>query len=251
MNSSPMDLVIKGVYEVSNLIIVESENDQYFIEALIDYLNIKNTKVGNPICNVNDYNCLGGFNSLEKNLKELKLDNYNKIGIILDADNEGISSRTNFINQCLSSICRDVKLNNINELVKSIELDIEIACYIMNIDGSGELETVMKRIKSKDSIYADCLENWKRCLEDRGETISQKDFDKFWVSNYLKFDTCRSSKQRKRKSKYCANEIIVNCEDENMINLLLESNKTTIKKNIWNFEHMVLDELRDFLKLFD
>jgi hypothetical protein len=33
-------------------------------------------------------------------------------------------------------------------------LEIEIACYITNVEGYGELETVLKKIKSKDSSFA-------------------------------------------------------------------------------------------------
>jgi hypothetical protein len=48
---------------VSNLIIVESENDQYFIEALIEKLNLRNIEVGKPICKIDDFDCLGGYKS--------------------------------------------------------------------------------------------------------------------------------------------------------------------------------------------
>ncbi len=216
--------------EVSSSIVVESENDKYFIEALICKLNL-DIKVDNPICSINNYECLGGYTNLINKLKGIRFDKFTKLGIILDADDVGVEERIKFINDSLKTICSDVELTNINELKRSEELDIDIACYIMNIDGKGELETVLKTIKSEESIYADCLSEWRNCLKSTGCEISDKEFDKFWINNYLKFDTCKSSKHRGNKSKYCSNEM-------------------AIKKDIWNFEHSSLIDLKDFLTLF-
>lgn len=230
---------------MSNLIIVESENDKYFIESFMEYLNLKSIEVDNPICGVNDFNCLGGLNNLEKKLQDIRFDNYDKIGIVLDADNEGIDSRIEFINEALKTVCNDVNLKKINQFIYSNELDVEIGCYITNIEGKGELETVLRKIKSKDSIYADCLENWKECVEKEGKSIKQKDFDKLWVSYYLKFDTC-FKKDKKQKSKKCANELKQN-NNQNEIEVNLQSNEYTIKKDIWDFNSPYLNDLKQFL----
>jgi hypothetical protein len=183
-------------------------------------------------------------------LGALKLDKYNKIGIILDADEVGISGRVEFINKCLQSICSDIQLETINQLKRSEELDLEIACYITNIDGKGELETVMREVYSIDAPYADCLNNWKECLSFQGIEIKQKEFDKVWVSNYLKYDTCLKN-DKKQKSRKCANELVNNSENSDEIENNLKSNDTTIKKDIWDFEHTALDDLRDFLQLLE
>jgi len=237
---------------VNNILIVESENDQYFIEALSAYMNLS-VMIDNPICNVTDYACLDGLGNFEKRLIDLpkKLDSKKivKVGIILDADDIGIKRRIEFINDKLEIICSDVQLEKINDFKNSSELDVQIGCYIMNVSGKGELETVMKVVKLKDSTYADCLDSWKQCLEEKGKEISQKDFDKFWVSNYLKFDTCISSKHRGKKSKYCANEIISHSESCDDIKIILQSTSETMKKDIWDFENPILDELKEFLKL--
>jgi hypothetical protein len=62
----------------------------------------------------------------------------------------------------------------------------EFACYFTNVDGQGELEMILKVIKSQDSTYADCLEDWRNCLPNQGKLIRDKDFDKFWISTYMK-----------------------------------------------------------------
>ena len=148
---------------MNNILIVESDNDKYFIESLINYLNLTIT-VDRPICN--EYECLGGLGNLEEKLisvsKKIKKNSIEKIGIIIDVDNEGIENRIALINKCLrglEDVPNDFTITKINEFIKIESLDIEIGCYIMNVSGSGELETVLKAIKSKDSTYADCLES--------------------------------------------------------------------------------------------
>ena len=172
------------------------------------------------------------------------------MGIILDADEVGIDRRIDFINEALKGICDDVIFDKINQLKRSDKLDLDVACYVMNVNGNGELETVMKKIASKDSDYADCLDSWRSCLEDKSIIIKQKEFDKIWVSHYLKYDTC-FGKDRKQKAKKCANELINNTDNTNEIENNLQSNDITIKKDIWNFEDPILNELKTFLNLFE
>ena len=220
-----------------NILIVESENDQYFIESLKAYLNIYDVEIDTPICSIDDYECLNGLSKakLEYKLQELKIEiekrGIEKIGIILDADKEGVDKRIEFINEALKIIDKNLNLLSCNHFIKSEKLDIEIACYVMNINGYGELETVLKHIKSKDSPFADCLENWKKCLADKNHSIKDKDFDKFWVNTYQRFDCC-SKKEQKQAGRKCNPE-------------------TSMKKDIWDFEHRVLDKLKEFLKFFN
>lgn len=222
---------------MNSLIIVESHNDKFFIEKLRDELGLKNIELKEPICNITDYECLNGLSEtkLTQTLKEIKFDQYQKIGIIIDADNEGIENRIALINKCvmvLENVPNDFTITKINEFIKVESLDIEIGCYIMNVSGSGELETVLKAIKSKDSTYADCLEAWRDCLKGKGEPeLSQKEFDKFWVNNYLRFDTCLASEKSQAGTK---------CNYE-----------SGIKKDIWDFENQILDDLKEFLKLLN
>ena len=214
---------------MNNLVIVESYNDKFFIEKMSKTLGLGNISIDEPICNLYDFECLDGLTNLGHRLNEVKarIDRYEKIGIILDADDNGVDKRIEFVNECLVGICSDVKLAQTNKFVKSAELDVEIGCYITNIDGFGELDTVLKVIAKKDSAYADCLESWKECLEKKGKEITKKDFDKFWVSNYLRFDTC-DKKEKKQAGIKCKGEI-------------------AIKKDIWDFDNPVLEGLKAFL----
>lgn len=178
---------------MSNILIVESENDKFFVEALIAHIDI-NVEIGNPICTVDEYNCMGGMGKLKNKLEELKSrilkgDEINQVGIIFDADKVGISERIKQINTIKDSV------------FASDELDLQI--FIMNLDGNGELETLLKEIKSTNSPIADCLESWQECLADK--KLNKKDFDKLWIQIYQRYDCC-DKKEQKQAGIKCGNE---------------------------------------------
>lgn len=213
-----------------NKLIVESKNDKFFIERLIKILNLQNIEVSEPICLIDECICLDGLGNLEKKLRDEKLDSINKIGILLDADNEGVSKRIDEINKILKNLDINIVFENINELKKDEKKDIEIACHILNIKDKGSLDNILKAIAKSPSNYADCLESWKKCLEEKKEKVSDPIFTKFWVNNYLRFDTCTKEEQKQISEK---------CNFEK-----------ALEKDVWNFEHQALDSLKDFLKLF-
>lgn len=217
----------------NNLLIVESHNDKFFVEAFINHLNLPDIEVNKPICNIDEFECLGGISNLTVRLLnevaiKIAKGEVAKLGIILDADQEGIAARVTFINNSLKEICSDINMTRINTLERSEELDISIACYITNVNGKGELETLMKLIKSKPSIAADCLDSWRSCLVHNGKEINDKYFDKLWVQFYQRYDICTVNESNAYK----------NCSGE-----------TSIKKDIWNFEHLALTDLKAFLTI--
>jgi hypothetical protein len=226
-----------------NKLIVESKNDKAFIEALIRHLNVA-AEVDKPIF-IDDFESLDGLNPTKLTVKlndvfsEVAKKPIEKIGILLDIDNEGVANRIQLINDCLryTKATSAQLISNTNELIRyEIEgVNIEIACFLTNINGIGELETVLKAIKNRDSVYADCLESWKECLIRNGKTISDKDFDKFWVANYVRFDTCSNRESRRAGEK---------CSLQNF-DYILEKTPP-----VFDFEHEVLNELKDFLRLF-
>ncbi|WP_107670837.1 DUF3226 domain-containing protein [Cyanothece sp. BG0011] len=147
--------------------------------------------------------------------------------------------RLDLVNKAMLNVFSEAEtIININQLVKITKIDqqdIQAACYFMNVNGKGELATVLKEIKTQKSIYADCLESWKNCIIDSLENsdkiiISNNDFDKLWVYNYIYYDI--SNKE------YGFNE---------------KGFKTIMDKqqDIWNFEHPILEDLKLFLALFE
>jgi len=207
---------------MSNILIVESENDKYFIEALIQNINL-DIEIGEPICTIDEYECLGGIGKLEERLRALnhriiegKID---RVGIIFDANSIGIENRKKLIED---------KINLIKKELPQDCCNIEFKIYILNVDGQGELETVLKRIKSKESSIADCLDAWQNCLP-KNKKLKQKDFDKFWVQVYQRYDCC-TKKEAKQAGEKCNNQVSLK------------------EKDIWNFDHEILDELKEFLR---
>ena len=204
-----------------------------------------------PICSIDDFECLDGLSEkklsikLEELLDEVAKKGLYKIGVVIDIDEfstiERLNLVTNSLNQALKN--KDIApiengFEKINQFI-SVPIDetitVEIACFFTNLEGKGELETVLKAIKTQDSVYADCLEAWRDCLERGGQSISQKDFDKFWLSNYIRFDTCsnRDKTQSERK-----------CSLQNF-DYVMEN-----KSAIFNFDSEILADLKSYLKLF-
>jgi len=202
---------------VSNLLIVESDNDKYFIEALIGHINVK-IEIDSPVCSIDEYECLGGTGQLEKKFKSLKSqiakNGIDKVGIIFDADNEGVEAKTQLIQKKI-------------DLVFGEDSGTEFSIYILNVDGKGELETLLKAIKSKQSPMADCLETWLECLSAKDIGVKQKDFDKLWIQIYHRYDCC-SKKDQKQAGRKCSNE-------------------ASIKKPIYDLDKPELVELKQFL----
>lgn len=213
---------------MNNLLIVESAGDKYFIEALLNDMNIK-LKPTETVCSINDYECLGGIDereqkNLEKKLKFIsnrvdtgQIEVIDKIGIIFDADKIDIAQRTEDIQKKI-------------DLVFGEDTKVKFKIYIMNVNGKGELEDILKEIKTKEAPYSDCLYAWKECLEKQNIEITDKIFNKFWINNYIMYDTCSNATHRGKKGKYCIFEYAMK------------------EKKIWNFEHPILDDLKEFLK---
>lgn len=219
------------------------------------HLNLSHVEFAFPICKIDDYECLQGEGELGKQLKSLINEIKNgrkeirKIGIILDIDKNSLRQRIKFVNSQLKQLKRLLgQQYHIIEAGQFIpltvptddeddeEIIIELACYFMNVEGIGELETVLKAIKAKESLYADCLQNWRDCLKSHNQEISEKFFDKHWLHYYIRYDTCSDEEQR-LAGDYC---------DIRKLDYVFKN-----KPDIFNFDHEVLNELKAFLRMFN
>jgi len=174
---------------VSNLLIVEGKSDKVIIESLIKHLNI-NLEVGNPICSIDKCEDLGGMGELEKKLKKVKKD-INKEPI----SKVGVENRTEEIKIAIKNVFDD---NNDG---------ITFKIHILNIDGCGELEDILKLIKNFPSDMANCLDDWQNCLCDK--KLNDKELNKLWIQVYQKYDCCTVQEQEDMKNK-CSPEILLN-----------------------------------------
>jgi hypothetical protein len=229
---------------MSNILIVESKNDKIFIEKLIEILNFDNIEIDEPIC-VDNYECLDGWSktAIIRALKSLSASlpkkNITKIGIIIDQDKQTKEERLNLINECVDQVfTKSVLLNDVSSLIEvksNFDISLQLGCYFTSVNQQGDLDTLLKAIKTQDSDYADCLESWRNCVKEQEKTISNEDFDKFWVNNYIRFDTCLK-KERSQAYRKCSMY---------HFDYILEN-----KSHIFDFDNPVLDEIKAFLKLF-
>ena len=219
-----------------NILIVESVNDKYFIEALLADMNISTIEIQPPICVIDNYECLNGLSKtrLINKLNEITIEigkrGIENIGILIDADKVGIEARVDLINDAIKTLDSSIEINQTNQWFFSKIQQVNFSCHILNIKNHGELETLLKSIKSKDSYFADCLNTWKECLENNGQLIKPKDFDKFWVNIYQRYDTC-TNQERTQAGRKC-------------------NFQASLNKGIWDFSHEVLVDLKEFLSMF-
>ena len=159
------------------------------MQAMVEKLNC-DIQVEKPIY-IDDYEPLEGLSETElfKALKNLirKIDrkDIEKIGIIIDIDNCSEQERLKFVDRCIKQVFEAESLSSTKQFIDICGdngTNAKLACYFTNVGGQGELETLLKAIKARESPHADCLNSWKTCIESQGQQMGRKDFDKFWVS---------------------------------------------------------------------
>jgi hypothetical protein len=222
---------------VSNYrIIVEGKSDRFFIEALLGIQGIVSPLV-EELGGINDFEY---SDKIEKKLILLKSQAENKslskIGIIIDQDAKE-NNRIIFLNKMIQKVFGAEYA--LKEERKPIEIKVgdytvELSCFIMKVDGVGELSTMLKAIKpvNKSSAFADCLEKWWECADAEKKVIDQIEFDKNWYHYYIKWDNS-THQERQQANKYCSLEYSLNH-----------------KKDIWDFENEILNNLKKYLSTF-
>ncbi len=243
-----------------NTLIVESENDQYFIEALARKINTENT-----VCFIDKFKHSSlDERNLTKKISSALVDanrGLSKLGIVLDLDSSSVDDRIDLINECLTKALIDsdwevpeTLLTRINEFIR-VEKEgqsVEIACHFTNVGGEGELETLLKSIATQNSDFADCLmTGWRKCIESkkkkvvkRGEPgdISEKEILKLWVDFYKRLDTLKKSERNQENTNWRG------------IMLGLEKDGKPLKargEDIFDLDSPVLNDLNIFLKMFN
>jgi len=212
------------------------------MQAMVEQLNY-DIQIEKPIY-IDEYKALSGLDEtkLINALKALKADiqktDIEKIGIIIDIDNYSEPERLQWVNKCIQQVFESETLSSTKQFIDiggDNGTKAKLACYFTNVGGKGELETLLKAIKAIESPHADCLDSWKTCIESQGQEIDRKDFDKFWVSIYLKYDTC-SKQDQKQAGRKCS---------MSGFDYVMEH-----KKDIWDWNNPALEDLKEFFTLF-
>lgn len=129
---------------MTNILIVESKNDEIFIKKLIEIMNLNNIAIDPPIY-INQYEKLPGLSkeALCQSLKSLSLNipkkDIQKVGIIIDQDNNTKQERLNFVNECINYIFeKSSDISDVDHLIevttKEDNIALKLGCYFTNIN---------------------------------------------------------------------------------------------------------------------
>lgn len=248
---------------MKNILIVESENDQYFIEALVKQISTETS-----VYRIDEYK----HSSLDEKNLTTQITNaltdvsrgVSKIGIILDMDDSTQKDRIDLINRCFKKAARDSglsappELENMNKFLsyrirEDEDLKTQIACFFTNIDGQGELETVLWEIKSEESVFADCLKTgWLSCLkgkktfsDEKGKPcdISGKELLKLQIDFYKRFDTLKRADRDEKNTDWRGIMTGITKHHNEPVDARGE--------DIFNLNHEKLEDIKKFLKMFN
>lgn len=236
---------------MKNILIVEGKEDKAFLKFFLSTINIVDVEIAEPP--KIDINELGGLSkeALKKQIgsiiPRIPKEGIEKLGIIVDLDtdetNGGFQNRLNLVNEAIEKSFPNIsdipQLSKINQFIK-IAIDqnteIELACFFIHLNGKGELEDLLRETKIYNSPHADCLETWRRCLNDKEIEKTDKEINKLWLHYLIRYDVC-TLKEQENASKYCNLEFILNDPSR--------------KEKIFDFNHECLSELKTFLCLFN
>lgn len=226
-----------------NKIYVEGNEDKVFVNALLTHLQLNNAAIKVDTIEVEDLKGVDNFEysktiklQLERVKNEILAKGLKKVGFIIDQD-EVENNRLEFFNKMVADVFG--KENILQQISTPQTLSIEdktfeLSLFIVNVNGEGELSTILKLIKAEkvSSKYADCLDAWRKCADPTNTTISQKEFDKNWYHYYLRWDNSTKD-EREFGNKYCS---------------LDYSFKN--KNHIWDLGCVILDPLKQYLTQF-
>jgi hypothetical protein len=234
-------------------IIVESKNDRFFFERLLSNMEVRRNngaQVGvEPICPEEDiaFDELKGLDSTKLKTKvkdviaDFRKEKLQKIGILLDRDDASESERLRLIDEAVQRACREMgaecagpiaRLNTFYEIAYRGQR-FSLACGLVGLDGRGEMAHLLQATANRPADLADCLKTWRACAESKGHAVKDKDFVKLWVDFYIRWDTCDKN-DRKQAYRKCS----------------MHNFETVLEKDIFDFEHEALSELKTFFAPF-
>lgn len=241
-------------------IIVEHDSDKFTFEAIIRHIHAEQEIEVESAENEDiDWYIRSAEANIQQptGLKESILDifteitkgNCEKIGIIWDLDTFSIEQRIQQINNAISLAAQEAQnemgitvtwaqnITAINQFCPLIvdSIEIQVACHFVHLDGSGEIENILKAIKSQPSPLADCVDSkLPECLDLQGEkALKDKDLVKLWINHYQRYDTLARKNRKDAFTKW--------------------ENVMKHRSDIFDFakdEIIELKQLKDFLTLF-
>jgi hypothetical protein len=207
------------------IIIVEDNNDKYTFEAIINFMRLQNSLSVNssePVniewkilsAESNPFQPNGLITTLKSLINDINKGKYSQIGIIWDLDILTVEQRIEMIKLAINRAYPTeniVHFTSINEfgLISfsqgtSNQTDIRTSCHFVGLNDKGEIEDLLKAIKSCPSPLADCIESkLPQCLQENHlEDLRDKDMIKLWINNYQRYDTLTKDKRIAKFTKW-------------------------------------------------
>jgi 5S rRNA maturation endonuclease (ribonuclease M5) len=221
-----------------NVIIVEGMSDKKFLEAYISYLNKifpKRYLVIDRVKNAKGQDAI--YFVLNTQKIQIKKGETKNIGILIDANNSGVQEKIdNIINPAIEKafgVKNVIQSPNDKVSINFEGNNVNLFCYICNIDGKGELEDILHDIrKDKRAQLPICLNKFVTCIKGFNEAYPEKEYKKNLI--YFYAYECISKKE--------------GLKSDAVKSKLKSFNYFTSEH--WDFEHFRLKELKQFLELF-
>lgn len=158
------------------------------------------------------------------------------IGILVDANDEGVASKiANKINPAIEKafgVKNAVRVPNERYAITYENKTLNIFCCIVNIGGKGELEDILREIRTdKNAEIPICLDRFVQCMNGFNEAYAEKEYKKNFIYFYG-FECLR-------KEGFTPDDL-----------------KSKLKKyeyyvpQYWDFSHEKLKDIKVFLELF-
>ncbi len=251
----------------TNIFIVEGPNDKAFIELLLTEIGqVDNTEtiVTDPRTEILDLHKfpdpddsskeLRGKTAIGKGLTLLNRDlsrNYSEvkhIGIILDADDMTIPDNLELVNNAVlksfgtnPNFTTEGEPRVIEQMVGRARFPFTFSCFFTkDATEQGNLESLLFEIRLNPETkvpYADCLHQWKDCVEESDSLLKVKDsdFQKMWMDNFFRAKIYELFPPKERKR-------ILNDYDDKKQTLLANHGKT-----LFDLAHPTVQPLRAYL----
>ena len=204
------------------IVIVEDKSDKYIFEAILRHIQkqdnievvpdsfqeiefIPKSDESNPLVPT------ALIMALDSLKTEFAKENVTRVGIVRDMDLNTVESRLLLVNNAMKGAYEIIsgEINKVNELITinliakdtRREYTIDFACHFVNLNGTGEIEDILKAIKVKDSPVADCIdEHLTTCLMGSTQELKKKELVKLWLNNYIRFDTLQSNERKEKNT---------------------------------------------------
>jgi hypothetical protein len=189
-------------------IIVEDKNDKHTYQAIINHiklqgdLSVSEVEIGWEVSSAenNPKKPTGLIRTLKSLLNDIRSGSIERIGIVWDIDAYAEQKLKTVSTAVSEAFGADVIVNLFskpNEFGSVVfdsgtpeEIEVKVACYFVGVNGKGEIEDLLKAIKSQPSPLADCIdEHLPQCLKSHGITdVNDKELVKLWINNYQRYD---------------------------------------------------------------